>query len=57
MISPSHTRLVSGDAITFGSAKIQFWLAPARQRALYARELVWLLIIGMAACRRFSSFC
>ena len=43
------TRLVSGDAITFGSAKIQFWLAPARQRTLYPRELgVWLLIAGIA---------
>ncbi len=40
------TRLANGDIITFGSAKIQFWLAPPRQRPLRLRELaVWMLII------------
>jgi pSer/pThr/pTyr-binding forkhead associated (FHA) protein len=51
------TRLVNGDVIAFGSAKIQFWLAPARQRALFARELgVWLLIIGITALQAVLVF-
>src|SRR5579859_7052113 len=38
------TRLGNSDIITFGSAKIRFWLAPAHQRTLHMRELaVWLL--------------
>lgn len=44
------TRLSNGDVITLGSAKIQFWLAPPRQRTLRARELaVWLLILLITA--------
>jgi predicted component of type VI protein secretion system len=38
--------LRNGDTITIGSAKLQFWLAPARQRGLRARELfVWALVV------------
>ena len=40
------TRLRNGDLISFGSAKIQFWLAAPRQRGLRSRELfVWLLLV------------
>lgn len=43
-------RLRNGDIITFGSAKIQFWLAPARQRGLRVRELlVWTMIAAVTA--------
>ena len=43
-------RLRNGDIISFGSAKIQFWLAAPRQRTLRLRELsVWLLIIAVTA--------
>jgi pSer/pThr/pTyr-binding forkhead associated (FHA) protein len=39
-------RLRNGDIITFGSVKIQFWLAVARQRGLHFRELlVWALLV------------
>src|ERR1700742_1132994 len=34
----TSTRLHNGDVISFGSAKIQFWLAPARLRGLRLRE-------------------
>ena len=38
--------LRNGDTITVGSAKLQFWLAAARQRGLRTRELfVWTLLI------------
>jgi pSer/pThr/pTyr-binding forkhead associated (FHA) protein len=38
--------LRNGDVITLGSAKIQFWLAPAPQRGLLLREnFVWALLI------------
>ena len=38
--------LRNGDIITIGSAKLQFWLAAARQRGLRWRELfVWTLLI------------
>lgn len=44
------TRLHNGDVISFGSAKIQFWLAPARLRGLRLRELfVWFLLAAIAA--------
>jgi len=40
------TILHNGDIITVGSAKVQFWLAPARQRSLALREnLIWGLLI------------
>jgi pSer/pThr/pTyr-binding forkhead associated (FHA) protein len=40
------SRLHNGDIITIGSAKLQFWLAPAPQRGLGLREnLVWALLI------------
>lgn len=39
-------RLRNGDIISFGSAKIQFWLAAPRQRGLRLREMfVWALLI------------
>lgn len=38
--------LRSGDVITVGSAKLQFWLATARQRGLRLREqVVWMLLL------------
>jgi hypothetical protein len=39
-------RLRNGDVISFGSAKIQFWLSAPVQRGLRLRELlVWALLI------------
>ncbi|HSY19546.1 MAG TPA: FHA domain-containing protein [Candidatus Acidoferrales bacterium] len=43
-----NVRLRNGDVISFGSAKIQFWLAPAKLRGLRLREsFVWLLLAGL----------
>lgn len=44
--SPVETALLrNGDIITVGSAKIQFWLAPAKQKGLRMREYsVWMLL-------------
>jgi len=40
------THLRNGDVISFGSVKIQFWLAASGQRSLHLRELfVWTLLI------------
>ena len=45
-------RLRNGDIISFGSEKIQFWLAAPRQRGLRVRELfVWLLLAGVTAAQ------
>jgi hypothetical protein len=41
------TVLRNGDLIEAGSIKMQFWLAPARQRGLAARE--WLTWVCVAA--------
>ncbi len=44
----TSTRLRNGDIISFGSAKMQFWLAPVRQKSLSLRELsVWLLLAAI----------
>jgi pSer/pThr/pTyr-binding forkhead associated (FHA) protein len=44
--------LHNGDTITLGSAKLQFWLAAARQRSLTAREsFVWALIIAVTSAQ------
>jgi pSer/pThr/pTyr-binding forkhead associated (FHA) protein len=44
------SRLHNGDIITVGSAKLQFWLAPAPQRSLSLREnIVWALLILITA--------
>jgi hypothetical protein len=44
--------LRNGDIITVGSAKLQFWLAAARQRGLRWRELfVWTLIAAVTAAQ------
>jgi hypothetical protein len=41
----TSTPLRNGDVISFGSVKIQFWLASPNQRSLRYRELfVWALI-------------
>lgn len=38
--------LRNGDQLTLGSARLQFWLAPARQQGLRFREgFVWAMII------------
>jgi pSer/pThr/pTyr-binding forkhead associated (FHA) protein len=42
--------LRNGDIITLGSAKLQFWLAAARQRGLCLREaFVWALLAAVTA--------
>jgi pSer/pThr/pTyr-binding forkhead associated (FHA) protein len=42
--------LRSGDVITLGSAKLQFWIAAARQRSLRLREaFVWTLLAAVTA--------
>jgi hypothetical protein len=48
---PVQTAILrSGDIITVGSAKFQFWLAAARQRGLYLREaFVWALLAAITA--------
>jgi len=44
--------LRNGDIITVGSARLQFWLAAARQRGLRARELfVWALTAAVTAAQ------
>jgi len=46
------TRLRNGDIISFGSAKIQFWLAPVPLRGLRTREmLVWALLVSVTAAQ------
>jgi predicted component of type VI protein secretion system len=48
----NSTRLHNGDVISFGSVKLQFWLAPARLRGLKLRELfVWLLLLGVTVAQ------
>ena len=48
------TRLRNGDIISFGSAKIQFWLAAPSQRGLQLREFsVWFLIAAITALQFF----
>ena len=50
----TSARLRNGDVISFGSAKIQFWLAAPRQRGLRLRELsVWLLLAAVTAFQFF----
>ena len=50
----TSARLRNGDIISFGSAKIQFWLAPAKQRNLATAELfVWLLLAAVTAIQVF----
>jgi pSer/pThr/pTyr-binding forkhead associated (FHA) protein len=42
--------LRSGDIITVGSARLQFWIAAARQRSLRLREaFVWTLLVAVTA--------
>jgi pSer/pThr/pTyr-binding forkhead associated (FHA) protein len=44
--------LRNGDVITLGSAKLQFWLAAAKQSNLHLRELfVWTLLILVTAAQ------
>jgi pSer/pThr/pTyr-binding forkhead associated (FHA) protein len=44
--------LRNGDIITLGSAKLQFWLAAARQRGLRLREaFVWALLAAVTAAQ------
>ena len=44
--------LRNGDTITLGCAKLQFWLAAARQRGLRLRELfVWALVVAVTAAQ------
>ncbi|HEY4414768.1 MAG TPA: FHA domain-containing protein [Verrucomicrobiae bacterium] len=48
--SKKSTRLSNGDTISFGSAKIQFWLAPPKLRGLRLREaFVWALLAAVTA--------
>jgi pSer/pThr/pTyr-binding forkhead associated (FHA) protein len=50
---PAQTTLLrNGDIITLGSAKLQFWLAAARQRGLWLRErCVWALLVIILLCQ------
>jgi len=46
----TSARLRNGDILSFGSAKIQFWLTAPKQRGLRLRELsVWLLLAAITA--------
>ena len=46
------TVLRNGDVITLGSAKLQFWLAAARQRSLRLREaFVWVLLAAVTGAQ------
>jgi pSer/pThr/pTyr-binding forkhead associated (FHA) protein len=48
--SVQTARLRNGDVISFGSVKLQFWLAPPRQRGLFLSELfVWTLLVAVTA--------
>ena len=50
--SQKTTRLRNGDIISFGSVKIQFWLAAPSQRGLLLREwFVWVLLAGITAAQ------
>ena len=50
----TSVRLCNGDIISFGSVKIQFWLAAPRQRALRLRELsFWLLLAAVTSFQFF----
>jgi pSer/pThr/pTyr-binding forkhead associated (FHA) protein len=47
-----NARLRNGDIISFGSAKIQFWLAAPSQRGLRFREaFVWGLLAAVTAAQ------
>jgi pSer/pThr/pTyr-binding forkhead associated (FHA) protein len=50
---PAQTAILrNGDIITLGSAKLQFWLAAARQRGLRLREaFVWTLLAAVTAAQ------
>jgi pSer/pThr/pTyr-binding forkhead associated (FHA) protein len=44
--------LRNGDVLSFGSVKLQFWLAPTRQRGLKLREgMVWGLLLAVTAAQ------
>lgn len=47
---PTQTaRLRNGDLIQIGSVRLQFWLAPTRQRGLRLREgFVWVLVAAIS---------
>ena len=52
---PVQTALLrNGDIISFGSVKMQFWLAAIKQRGLRVRELfVWIILITVTAAQFF----
>ena len=53
----NSARLRNGDVISFGSAKIQFWLSAPAQRGLRLRELlVWTLIL-LVTLGQFALIC
>jgi pSer/pThr/pTyr-binding forkhead associated (FHA) protein len=48
----ASVRLRNGDIISFGSAKIQFWLAAPRQHGLGFREaFVWIILAAVTAAQ------
>jgi pSer/pThr/pTyr-binding forkhead associated (FHA) protein len=50
----TSVRLRNGDIISFGSAKIQFWLAAPRQRGLYLSEVFfWTLLAAVTVFQVF----
>jgi pSer/pThr/pTyr-binding forkhead associated (FHA) protein len=51
-VPQKNARLRNGDIISFGSAKIQFWLAAPRQHGLRLGEVfVWLLLAAVTAAQ------
>ncbi len=50
---PAQTAVLrNGNVITIGSARLQFWLAAARQRGLHLREeFVWVLLAIVTAAQ------
>jgi len=46
----TSVRLQNGDIISFGSMKLQFWLAAPQQRGLRLREgFIWTLLLAVSA--------
>jgi hypothetical protein len=53
----TSARLRNGDILSFGSAKIQFWLAAPRQRGLHWSEVFfWTLLAAVTGFQFFLIF-
>ncbi len=50
----SRVPLRNGDRIECGDLRVQFWLSPARQRGLRAREMfTWIALAGLMAAEAY----